>query len=171
MAFITRMKGQDYIDKTRVYLDYLEEHIENVRLAFCKLSKECEGMHWVGDDYSWHALREEVIHHDLSKFSRAEFVQYRDSFFPVTDFDKADSRMGEAWEHHKTENHHHHETIENYLDVVHMIIDWTAMSYKFGGTAQEYYETNKDKIKLTPDHEKFMYEIFERIALKRGEEK
>jgi hypothetical protein len=46
MAFINRMKGQDYIDKTREYLNYLEEHLENVRRAFCELSDICVGMHW-----------------------------------------------------------------------------------------------------------------------------
>ena len=120
-------------------------------------------MFWVGDDFTWHTLRGQVIHHDLSKFSRQELVQYRDSFYPVTASDKVNSRMEEAWEHHKRKNSHHHESIENYIDVVHMVIDWTAMGYKFGDTAQQYYENNKNKIKLSDDHKKFMYEIFDRI--------
>ena len=57
MAFIDRMKGQDYIDKSREYLDYLEEHLENVRQAFIELSNACDGkMMWVGDDFAWHTL-------------------------------------------------------------------------------------------------------------------
>ena len=163
MAFIERMKGQDYIDKTREYLDYLEEHLNNVKKAFCELSVACDGMWWVCDDMAWHTLRKEVEWHDVSKFSKEEFVQYRDSFFSVNDKDKNNSGMVEAWEHHKNKNPHHHETVRNRLDIIHMIIDWTAMGYKFGDTAQQYYESNKDKISLTDDQIDTMYEVFDRI--------
>jgi hypothetical protein len=30
-----------------------------------------------------------------------------------------------------------------------MVVDWEAMSLKFGDTAKEYYLNNKEKIKLT----------------------
>lgn len=164
MAFIEKMAGQDYIQKTRAYLDYLEEHLENVKFAFTELSNACDGkMAWVGDDFSWHTLRQQVVEHDLSKFSKEEFVQYRASFFPISDDEKEKSDMSEAWENHKTKNHHHHESIENYLDLVHMVIDWTAMGYKFGDTAQAYYENNKDKMNLTQDHETFVCEMFDCI--------
>ncbi len=163
MAFIQRMRGQDYIDKTRQYLDYLEEHLENVRLAFQEVSEACEGMMWVGDDYSWHTFRQEVICHDLSKFSKEEFTQYRDSFFQVSDGDKDNSDFDLAWEHHKDQNHHHHETAENYMDIVHMVIDWTAMGYKFGDTAEDYYLRNSQKIVLPEKHTEFMHEVFDRL--------
>ena len=163
MAFIEQMKGQDYIDKSREYIDYLEEHLNNVKRAFNELSKVCEGMWWVGDDMAWHTLRSHVIHHDLSKFSKEEFTQYRDSFFPVNDYDKKGSGFDEAWENHKRENDHHHESVTDLIHIVHMVIDWTAMGYKFGDTAQEYYEKNKDKINISDDHLKFLYEIFEKI--------
>ncbi len=39
--------------------------------------------------------------------------------------------------------------------------------YKFGDTAKEYYERNKDKISLLPEHEAFIYEIFNRIEKHR----
>ena len=161
-----QMKATEYIKATRDYLDYLEEHIENVRKAFCEVSDKCKGMWWVSDDYQWHTLRAEVIHHDLSKFSRQEFVQYRDSFYPVRNSDKVNSRMEDAWEHHKRKNSHHHETVSYYMDIVHMVIDRTAMGYKFGDTAQEYYEANKNKISLSEDHKKCMYEIFECLRSK-----
>jgi hypothetical protein len=168
MAFIDRMAGQDYIDKTRQYLDYLEDHLENVRLAFIEISNACGDMLWVGDDCGWHTLRAEVIAHDLSKFSKEEFVQYRASFSPVNDEDKRSSGFDSAWKNHKEKNHHHHETAENYMDVIHMVIDWTAMGYKFGNTAQQYYEFNKAKINLKDEHEAFVYEIFDRIEKHRA---
>lgn len=168
MAYIDRMKGQDYIDKSRQYLDYLEEHLKNVQRAFTEVSDACDGMQWVGDDYSWHTLRSEIIAHDLSKFSKEEFVQYRDSFFPVNDEDKKFSGFDAAWQNHKEKNPHHHETAQNYHDLVHMVIDWTAMGYKFGGTAKSYYEANKEKVKLSAEHETFIYEIFDRIENHRA---
>jgi hypothetical protein len=168
MAFIERMNGQDYIDRSREYLDYLENHLNNVKRAFDELSRACEGMMWVGNDFAWHTLRVEVENHDLSKFSKEEFVQYRDSFFPVKTTDKKNSGMDSAWENHKQKNHHHHETAENYMDIVHMVIDWTAMGYKFGDTAQEYYERNRNKINLSSNHKRFMYEIFDKIKKYNG---
>ena len=167
MSFIDRMKANDYIDNTRRYLDYLEEHIENVRLAFDEVSRACEGMAWVGDDASWFTVRADVIAHDLSKFSKEEFVQYRDNFFPVNEQDKENSGFCCAWTNHKKENHHHHETAETWVDVIHMIIDWTAMGYKFCDTAEHYYNANKDKINLSEDHLLLMFEIFEKLKAYR----
>lgn len=163
MAYIKRMKAQDNIDKTREYLNYLEEHIENVRKAFEEISRACKGMWWVTDDCMWHNFRSDVEHHDLSKFSPEEFVQYRRHFYPVDDREKSISGIDEAWANHKIMNPHHHEEVERKLDVVHMIIDWTAMGYKFGDTAQKYYEKNKDRINLDEEYVALMYEIFEKL--------
>ena len=163
MAYIDRMKAQDYIDKTREYLDYLEEHISNVRQAFTELTDACKSLPIVVDDYSWHTLREQVVWHDVSKLTKEEFIQYRDNFFPVSDTDKENSGFDDAWENHKKANNHHHETARDFLDIFHMVVDWTAMGYKFGDTAQQYYENNKDRIKLTKEQIDFMYQIFDCI--------
>jgi hypothetical protein len=162
MAFIEKehMEGLKYVYKIRDHLDYLEEHLENVRKAFNELSKKCIGLWWVEDDVLWHNIRQQVCFHDLSKFSKEEFIEYQQAFFPVG----KKSQIGQAWEHHKENNHHHWETLKDNLDVVHMIIDWTAMGYKFGDTAQEYYENNIDRIEVTADQKKIMYEIFDKIA-------
>lgn len=163
MAFLEKMKAQEYIDETRAYLDYLEEHVENVRLAFDNLSRDCDGMQWVGDDMTWHFIRQEVFLHDVSKFSKEEFTQYRKAFHPIDREEQDKGSLGRAWEHHKENNNHHHEVVSNLHEVVLMIIDWTAMGYKLGDTAQEYYEANKGKMKLTDEQIEFMYEIFGRI--------
>jgi len=163
MAFINRMNGQDYIENTRLYLDYLEEHLENVRKAFNELSVICKDMAWVSDDFTWHTLRVQVENHDLSKFSAEEFTQYRARFYPVNKNDCKDDGFIKAIDHHIKSNHHHHETAKNFIDIVHMVIDWTAMGYKFGDTARQYYEKNKDRIRLSEDHKRFMYTIFDRI--------
>lgn len=174
------MVGQSYINKTREYLDYLEEHFNNIRKAFQELSEACDGMVWVGDDCTWHTLRQEICHHDVSKFSAEEFVAYRDRFFPLhIPSDQDNDAFNKAWTHHYKSNEHHWEFINQLTDkttkeqpglveryLVHMLIDWTAMGYKFGGTAQEYYEQNKHKILLKPEQVDFIYTIFDRLDKK-----
>ena len=173
MSFINKdqMAANEYIEKTRQYLDYLEEHIENIRLAFQEVSEACDGMAWVGDDCTWHNFRQEVCYHDISKFSEEEFAAYRAKFYPVKNTPELYDCFAPAWDNHKEENTHHWESIRydknmpgvTETDIVHMIIDWTAMGYKFGDTAQEYYEANKNKIIIHEEFIQFMYEIFERI--------
>lgn len=157
--YINRMKGQDYIDATLKYLDYLKEHLDNVARAFDEVSEACADMKTVHDDFYWNLLKDQVIHHDVSKFSAEEFTQYRDAFFPIDEV----KPLGEAWEHHKQWNTHHWETANSVIDIFHMVIDWTAMGYKFGGTAQEFYEKHKDKINLSPENTKLLYQIFKRL--------
>jgi hypothetical protein len=172
--FISRMKGQDYIDSSRKYLDYIEEHLINVAKAFSELSDACDGKEaWVGYDSEWYAsewyaMRHDVEHHDLSKFSKEEFVQYRDNFFAVNDKDKENSDFDKAWENHKAENHHHHETAENYYDLVHMVIDWVAMSYKFKDNPRNFYEKTKPKMDLKPEFHDFISKQFDHLEAYRS---
>lgn len=167
MAYIERdqMEAQKLIKKTREYLDYVDEHIENVRKAFIEVSDACNGMAWVSDDYTWHRIRREVELHDVSKLSARELTQYRDYFYPVGDQVNR-IEFDEAWRHHKANNSHHHEVVKTQIDIIHMVIDWTAMGYKFGDTAQSYYENNKTRINLSADHVNFMYQIFNKLAEK-----
>ncbi len=160
--FIKRMNGQDYIDKTREYLDYLEEHLNNVAKAFSELTMACDGKEsWVGDDYTWHMFKQEVENHDLSKFSKEEFVPYRDKFFSTEGQVLKDPGFDKAWEHHKHNNHHHHETAENFMDLVHMVIDWMAMSYKFGDNPRDFYNKTKPQMKFDKKHHDYIDFLFD----------
>lgn len=170
---IKEMEGIEYINQTTKYLNYLEEHLDNVRKAYNHIAeilfdKRIQLGKIIGQDVEefLFLLKEDVKNHDLSKFSDYEFVPYRVKFFPVseeTNQDDIQIDFKSAWMNHKLENHHHWETAETKIDIVHMIIDWTAMGYKFGDTAQEYYEANKDRINLSKEHEEFMYDVFELI--------
>ena len=78
--------------------------------------------------------------------------------------------MNQAWDHHKSNNDHHWQTWtqegygkDNIIALIHNIIDWVAMGFKFGDTAKEYYEKNKDKIKLPKWAISYMYRIFDLI--------
>jgi len=163
------------IQKTRAYLAYIEEHYDSVQTAWNHLQKVCKDMEFVTDPVVYRILDSRVKLHDLSKLSVEEFVPYRRKFFP-TEWEEGEKIspkvFNAAWEHHKEHNRHHWQTwtkidsndsYEWKMGCVHMILDWMAMSYKFGGTAQKYYEDNKRKIKLPDYAVKFMYEIFERI--------
>lgn len=160
--------GHEYIKQTRAYCDYLEEHFNNIAKAFDEVAEACSDLLFFADNYDYHTLREQVKQHDLSKFSAEEFTQYREKFFPVKSTNLFYipfmlSDFAQAWEHHYTNNTHHWESATTELDVIHMIIDWTAMGYKFGGTAQLYYEANQHKIKLQPSLIEFMYTIFNKL--------
>ena len=163
-----KLIGHEYIKQTRAYCDYLEEHFNNIAKAFDEVYLACKQLNFFMDDYNFHTLYREVELHDISKFSAEEFTQYREKFFPVKVLNLFYIpvmlyNFTEAMEHHYTKNTHHWESATTQLDVVHMVIDWTAMSYKFGGTAQSYYEANKHKIKLQPDLIDFMYTIFNKL--------
>lgn len=166
------MKAIAIIEKTREYLDYLEEHIRNVERAWGEVVDKCRGMSFIVDDCKFSFLEADVMSHDVSKLSEHEFVQYRKAFYCCENEPEYD--MAEAWEHHKRWNAHHWETwtkeTPGYLSpygeelcCVHMVIDWIAMSYKFGGTARDYYEENKTDIELPRWAEKLIYEIFEAV--------
>lgn len=154
--------GHEYIKQTRAYCDYLEEHFNNIAKAFEEVS-EAISYYLKDNEHASYILETSVKHHDLTKFSAEEFTQYRNKFFPVFQYNQIQQDFNKAWEHHYTNNTHHWESATTELDVIHMVIDWVAMSYKFGGTAQSYYEANKHKIKLQPDLINFMYTIFNKL--------
>lgn len=136
----------------REYLKYVLEHKKNV-------FKTC----WKRGLYL-HAFT-----HDLSKFLLSEFIPYAKWFYGKygTNVDetcllipevktkhcicKADFYI--SWrEHYKRNKHHWNYWIGKrmpYKYIIQMICDWEAMSLKFGGTAQEYYMKNYDKIQLS----------------------
>lgn len=142
------MIGLEIIEKTKEYLDYLEEHLVNVRNAYDDVYKKCNHLKDIG---FWADVYYAVKHHDLSKFSAEEFTQYREYFFHVNDCAIGPEAFKVAWEHHKVCNTHHWESLKTEVDVAHMVIDWTAMGYKFGDTAKTYYDKNKDSIEIPED--------------------
>jgi len=161
------MEAYEIIKNSRLYLDYLEEHIKNVEKAFNKLIGTKNNVECLNDSEFLVMLKESVSQHDLSKFTKEEFVQYREKFYggidePAFDFDA-------AWINHYTNNHHHIETYKTIYDtttklnIIHMVIDWTAMGYKFGDTARAFYESDKMDKKVHDEDIDFLYKIFEVI--------
>lgn len=160
----------EVIEKTQEYLNYVKEHVLNVRKAWGEVQDKCKDMRFMYDDFYYFSIHDSVDFHDISKLSEFEFVQYRRAFYPAKDEPKYN--MDEAWEHHKKYNPHHWEnwtTIKPRFDAdwevhcVHMVIDWIAMGYKFGDTARDFYEKNKEKINIPDYAVRFINEIFDRV--------
>lgn len=163
------------INKTREYLNYLEEHYNNVQEAWKIIQNKCNGkgklFPFLYDDFKFYILDKMIKEHDISKLSQEEFIPYRKSFFATESEDKEAAGKGfeKAWQHHKKENTHHWENWTNSnngdiyqeLDLIHNICDWMAMGIKFNDTAREFYKKNKDKIKIPEWAEKLMFEIFD----------
>jgi hypothetical protein len=165
------MDGLKYIESTRKYLDYVEEHLLNIRQSWNLLQETCRDMRFIWNDLFYNSIGTRICEHDISKLGADELTQYRDWFFPVGE--KCDeSVFQKAWEHHKAHNPHHWEnwTARDFyhpseweVHCVCMVVDWMAMGLKFGDTAQSYYEANRGKI-ILPDHAvDFIYEIFARL--------
>ncbi len=134
------------------YFKYVLEHKKNVFNECIKMSKQYKGK----------TKRDLIIHaftHDLSKFSPKEFIPYARYDFKNKENNttKTKEDFNKAWQHHKDKNKHHwNYWHERGLEMPHkyilqMICDWSAMSVKFGGNAQEFYLKNYDNIKLDRD--------------------
>lgn len=146
-------------EKREEYKKYIENHQANVFKVWM------ENLHLVVDYFKLDNVKDinnAIIKHDESKYSEEEFEPYRKQFFPVNEEEKANNKgsFDMACEHHYKNNPHHWDywveedgTIKEMDDnnIIHMICDWMAMGIQFGNTAAEFYEKNKDKIKLGPN--------------------
>lgn len=155
------------------YAEYIITHRANVLKAMYEYGpKICQLL-----DINEHELHMLAINHDISKFSEEEFDGYRKYYYPLDGEDKeeASKALDYAWLHHKNSNKHHWdywidgdgtslEIPNKYL--AELILDWASMSYRFGDTPLEYYESNKSDIKLNDKTrellEKVLSELFKK---------
>lgn len=129
--------------KYNVYLDYLQEHIDNVNKCYELLTDEC--LDWV---------------HDESKYSDEEFLPYAHNFYPETrpegmTQEQVDKEYEEAWDHHKKNNPHHWQywdgaPIPDVRYIYEMVADWASFAMKEAEPQNllDWYETNKDTMIL-----------------------
>lgn len=159
------------IQKFREYLDYIEEHYNNVQESWKLIKEKCGNeFRFMYDDFCFNTIEQEILTHDMSKLSAEEFTAYRQYFFPAEGEEKDRKAFNKAWENHKECNNHHWQNWTSdkdnpYADIYIplMIADWHAMSIKFGGCARTYYEENKDKIILPEWAVDLMYKIFDKL--------
>lgn len=139
---------------------YIEEHINKVKKAWIIMKGKSDILNYI-NDISHNRVTIDIIDsfidkHDLSKYSEEEFDAYRKNFFPI---DKAEKKENEAdfklaLQHHYDNNRHHWQywSERNLINemplecVIEMLCDHIAMGMKFGNTALEYYEKNKNNM-------------------------
>lgn len=143
------------------YFKYIIEHKKNVFIEAMK-----EGMYI-------HAFT-----HDLSKFLPSEFFPYARFFFKkdrtnnYKQSDEKDIDFLKGWIFHQKRNKHHWNywvSVTRKDEIIpipmpkkyikQMIVDWRAMSRKFGSSPKEYYEFNKSKF-ILHDETIFLIEQF-----------
>ena len=161
--------------KTEEYCQYLREHINNVATAYGVISAACKDRNAFKDPALAADFRKEIRQHDASKLDVEEFTAYRESFYGCeADGPTNQQDFANAWLHHYTYNDHHWEnwdtlelTVENAPSfesrMLHMVIDWTAMGYKFGDTARSFYESERCGVIFTGAAHALLYSIFDDI--------
>ena len=162
---------KEVIKKTREYLDYVERHYDNVQKAWEDVQEKCADIWPLSVDSMRFMIDSQIKTHDISKLSQEEFVPYRLVFYPTLAENTGPDDMKEAWEHHKRCNRHHWQTwARDYpvgelwgIDCIHMLVDWMAMAYEFGGSARSFYENNCHRIELPVDAIALMNVIFDRV--------
>ena len=150
------------IKKQEEYMAYIKEHRENVKKAFKFFIENNKIMQSTNREIQEAVLylknNNIIENHDNSKFSDEEFEPYRRYFYSINEIEKksAEEDFNNAWKHHYEVNDHHPEhwikdnvvTEMTMSAIIEMICDWEAMAYKFGGSAKEWYEKNKNNIPL-----------------------
>jgi len=137
------------------YKEYVLEHIKNVETAF----KQYGDLLAYKLELPQDLMLKVVAEHDRSKLDNSlEFEAYRQYFYPEKGQVKDKGFFDVGWLYHQNANSHHPEfwilrddkgtTILDMpnIDIAEMLLDWAAMSIKFGGSAYEYYQkSGKDK--------------------------
>lgn len=169
------VESQESLEKNKKqqeYVEYIEEHIGNVKKAFEQyfkplLAADTIGSRFISDEEFKDAIikaEPNIEVHDSSKWGDEEFDGYREKYYPTAKElsdpeyqEKVKERAEIAWISHYKHNWHHpmywvdEETGEptdmNLQAIVEMICDWLAMSMKYGNTVSGWYESDAEKEK------------------------
>lgn len=144
------------------YMLYYMNHTENVLYAWIDISNVLleNGIITKSECLKIGTI---ILKHDASKMSKEEFQAYALKYFPIEPSVSYDEFFKEAWQHHKDNNLHHHQSLKNYTGpnrkfyLIEMICDWIAMGWELETLAEDYYYTNKNKIEL-PEEDKILIE-------------
>lgn len=179
--------------KTGQYMDYLEEHIGGVVLAYRKYfyplinDKTIRVGKYSNEDFI-NAIKANITSiekHDLSKYNDLEFYPYRRHFYPTIKEENAEQEQkiaweeeyDKAWQHHYQNNKHH---IEFWYDwqngitkdmdlasIIEMICDWISMSYITDSPIRDWWdssESDKERSMMTPETIAIVNQIFDIIT-------
>lgn len=164
--------------KENAYYKYIEKHRNFIMQAYLEMLT-CPTVLSLGEKVL-EELKKRIVLHDLSKYSKQEFDAYRKYYYPINKKEKENSKenFDAAWLHHWSTNPHHwqyrqnktnfsKDNLNDIVNVLENICDWLAMGYNFNNRPYQYYEENKNQIKLCPEEKKFLeYIIYEGIDRK-----
>lgn len=136
--------------KEQEYDSYVKKHINNVKKAFNNRLYAIKNALQLTDE-EVEELRNRILKHDESKYSKEEFEPYRKWFYPETEDEKNKDEFDKAFKHHYTVNDHHPEYWNGHdmtkVAIAELICDWESMSINFGGNPLEYFEKERFKKK------------------------
>ena len=168
------------------YENYIINHRYYIEDAFIEMVMNKDMAEWMDWEYYHVELYDRVKNHDFSKFDKEEFEPYRKHFYPVHEEEKIlnEEDFNKAWEHHWKNNRHHWQarsfdvcendklSKEQILDCLENVLDWMAMGYAFNDRPYQFYEKNKNEIRLPKAQEEFIekiiYEGIDKQYIKRG---
>lgn len=165
-----------------LYDDYLNQHRENVYMAFEWIEKNLPEVipeNVDADDLNWRI----GYAHDISKNSPEEYDAYDDYFYGGNRASEVIEKFRYAWLHHIHNNPHHWQYwILKYDDpnegeivlempvkyAIEMICDWWAFSFAKGDLSEifDWYEERKNYIKLHENTRKYVEDVLDKITRK-----
>lgn len=183
MDFI-KESATELVEKKKEYVDYINEHIDNVKKAYQKLFVD-NSAYVINSSDDPEAMKEAIENlyqfikvHDYSKFSEEEFEPYRVKYFPTNeeknlDKDLIEKNFQEAWKHHYRENDHHPlfwcddqgqpKEDMSLVAILHMLCDWEAMSMKFKSSTYDWYynDAKEERDEMTENTKKTVEKLLE----------
>ena len=149
----------------RQYADYLKKHQRNVQVAFYEFINHTYiydpiiNLFKTNIDLNMLELR--ILHHDASKWSKEEFLPYRQYYYSANNL-RSKELLNKAWAHHFSTNDHHPEywiidrdqhinlILNEQFDtlksedmsieaIFEMLCDWIAMSLQFHSSLINWY--------------------------------
>jgi hypothetical protein len=175
--------------KSNEYNNYIETHRANVLRAFdeCYLPYVDHEIESTPSDKEIEEIRNQILQHDLSKYSDEEYDAYLHKFYP--DGSKSEEEIKNdfayAWLHHLHENPHHPQywflrndtdhSDDRALDmpyryVVECLCDWSSFQYmtsemkpgiKPNSTAHNWYNEHKKDFEFSDNTIKLIEEILD----------
>lgn len=155
-------------EKYQKYDEYLQTHINNVKLGFDWL---LINMPELFNEFDSDFLGNFIAAHDSSKWDGEEYEAYVNYFYGDSKDDEVEYEFNKAWLHHQHNNPHHWQhwvlreddgntiAIEMPKEfVLEMLADWWTFSWRANNLYEifEWYAKNKDKMVLHPNTKKFV---------------
>ena len=162
------METQLRVNEMRNYLDYVSKHLDYIRQSLPLVEIVAEKHPQL--KLLIPALREEVSRHDISKLEGDEYQAYRRKHYhtpaELVEYD-IEADYAKAKETHTLSNPHHWQTANTSLDILHLMVDWTAKSLEeMDGdnysTPMSYYFSGTEDVSIKPELlEDFIYLLSE----------